>query len=232
VAAVPSALAVLHVELSRELAAAAALALKTPPPWAALLAVGGVLFLVAGARRRWLLAGPAGAVLGLVVARLAVLALDGPGAAVQPEARWVAAGTGALLCLAWPSALPPLGLAVPGLVVGWAFPIAGRPWLGALVAALAGAGIGALLKEWVAAAAAGGVGAAALLGGALGLLARRPIATELAERPMALLAAWVIVAVAGAAFHAGRAWPPPRRDRGGDAISPPDPAERTARTDA
>ncbi len=145
-----------------------------------------------------------------MTARLLATALDGPGSPVQPELLWIAGGVGALVCAGWPPAFPVLALAIPGVVVGWRYPIALRPWLGAVAGAAIGGAIGATLREWVAALAAGGLGAATILGGALGLLARRPIAAELAGHPMALLAAWTVLAVAGAAFHAGRAWPPRR----------------------
>lgn len=197
------------------------LALKAPPPWAALLAAAGVLFLLHGARHRLVLAPPGGAVLGLLAARLVATALGGPGAAVQPGLLWTAAAAGAITCAAWPPIFPVLGLAIPGLLAGWLFPIAGRPWLGALAGGAVGGGLGALLREWVACLAAGGIGAAALLGGAAGLLAKRPIVGELAAHPLAVVAAWAVLTVAGAAFHAGRAWPPGRS--GGAEPAPPSP---------
>lgn len=208
-----TALGAFHGEASRLIAAGARLASRAPPPWAALLGGAGIVFLLHGARRRLALALPGGAVLGLVAARVVIVAWSGPGAHVQGELLAISAGAGALLCAAWPPIFPLLALAIPGAVLGWHQPLADRPWLGALAGAAIGGALGAAMREWVASLAAGGIGAAAVLAGVFGLLARRPIAVELAERPMVLFAAWTVLAIAGAAFHAGRAWPPP--DRGG-----------------
>jgi hypothetical protein len=205
-AALP-ALTVLHGEASRLAAVGAALATRTPPPWAALLLGVGILYMLHGARNRYALAVPGGAVLGLAAARLLVLALNGPGAPVQPEILWVSAGMVALACAGWPTIFPVAAAAIPGLAVGWLLPIAGRAWLGAAAGALGMGLLGALAREWVASLAAGGLGAAAAIVGALGLLARSPIGLALAAHPVALLAIWAVLTVAGAAFHAGRAWP-------------------------
>jgi hypothetical protein len=232
------ALALLHTELSRAISAVASLALRLPPPWAALLAGVGVIFLLHGARRRIVLAFPGGAVIGLVAARVVVTAMDGPGAAVHEEILWISAGVGALLCAGWPPIFPVLALALPGALAGGLLTLAGRAWLGALAGCAVGGGIGALLREWVACLAAGGIGAAAVVAGALGLLARwplarKPIAVELVEHPMALLAPWAVLTVAGAAFHAGRAWP---RDGARGArkvtVEPPDPSPEKAAWDS
>jgi hypothetical protein len=218
--------ALLHTELSRLIAAGVELAVRAPPPWAALILGVGVLFLLHGARHRVVLAAPGGAALGLLAARAFVTAMDGPGAAVQSELLWISAGAGALLCAGWPPAFPVLAVALPGAAVGAMADVAGRAWLGAAVGAAAGGLAGALLREWVAALAAGGIGGAAVVAGALGLLAGRPIAAELAEHPMALLAIWAVLAVAGAAFHAGRAWPKGRAP--GGEVEPMDEPDRTA----
>jgi hypothetical protein len=224
------ALALLHAEVSKVIAAGVKVAVQAPPPWAALLAGVGVLVLLHGARHRTVLALPGGAVLGMLVARAIVTVMDGPGAAVQLEALWVSAGVGALLCGAWPPAFPVLALALPGAVTGGLLTLVGRAWLGALAGAAVGGGFGALLREWVACLAAGGIGAAAVVAGALGLIAKRPIAAELAERPMALLAVWTVLTVAGAAFHAGRAWPKDGARKGGEVtIQPPDPTGKDSR---
>lgn len=203
----PSTLALLHGEVARLVEAGARLAAKAPPPWAALLLGAGVVYLLHGARERHLLALPGGAVLGLLAARLFVMATDGPGAGVQEELTWISAGVGALACGAWPPLFPVLALAIPGLAIGWHLPLAGRPWLGALAGG-AGLGlVGALAREWVAALAAGGLGGVAATGGAIGLLGRSSAGTTLRDHPMAVVAIWAVLAVAGAAFHAGRAWP-------------------------
>lgn len=200
-------LALLYAEVTRLVDAGGRLASRAPPPWAALLLGVGIVYLLHGARERHVLALPGGAVLGLLAARLAVAAMDGPGAAVQDELLWISAGVGAFACGAWPPLFPALALAVPGLALGWHLPIAGRAWLGALAAGAGGALVGALAREWVASLAAGGLGAAVAIAGALGLLARRSAGETLLEHPVALVAAWTVLAVAGAAFHAGRAWP-------------------------
>lgn len=216
-------LALLHSEASSVISAGVKLAMKAPPPWAALLVGAGVVFLLHGARHRLVLALPGGVALGLATARLLVTALDGPGSAVQVELLWIAGGVGALVCAGWPPAFPMLALAIPGVVIGWQYPIALRPWLGAVVGGAIGAAVGATLREWVAALAAGGLGAAAILAGGCGLVAKRPIAGELADHPMALFAAWTVLAVAGAAFHAGRAWPAQRPGGSGQPLAyPPD----------
>jgi hypothetical protein len=208
-AAVPT-LALLHGEVARLVEAGARIAMKAPPPWAALLLGAGVVYLLHGARERHVLALPGGAVLGLLGARLFVAAMDGPGAAVQDELLWVCAGAGALACGAWPPLFPPLALAIPGVAIGWLLPIAGHAWLGALAGGAGGALVGALSREWVAALTAGGLGGATALAGALGLLAKLPPGRVLRDHPMAIVAVWAVLAVAGAAFHAGRAWPGPR----------------------
>jgi hypothetical protein len=211
-AAVPT-LAALHGELSSLVLAGVRLASKAPPPWAALLVGAGVVFLLHGARHRHVLAIPGGAVIGLAAARLVVWALSGPAAPVQVEALWVAAGMGALVCAAWPPIFPVLALAVPGAVIGSFLPVAGRAWMGALAGAAGGGLVGALAREWVASLAAGGLGSAGAIAGAVGLLSKHAIGAALREHPMAVLAIWAILAVAGAAFHAGRAWPGPRAPR-------------------
>ena len=205
-----AAVELLHAELAKVVNAGASLATRAPPPWAALLVGVGVLFLLHGARHRVVLALPGGAVVGLLAARAFVAAMDGPGSAVQRELLLVAAGGGALLCAGWPPIFPALALALPGAVAGAILSPVGGALPGAVVGGLAGAAIGAALREWVASMAAGGIGGAAVIGGALGLLAKRAISVELLAHPMAILAVWAVLAVAGAAFHAGRAWPRPR----------------------
>lgn len=208
-AAVPT-LELLHGEIARLVEAGARIAVKAPPPWAALLLGAGLVYLLLGARERHVLALPGGAALGLLAARLFVTAMDGPGAAVQEELLWVSAGAGALACGGWPPLFPPLALAIPGLAIGSLLPIAGHAWLGALAGGAGGALVGALSREWVASLAAGGLGGGTALAGAIALLAKQPLGRMLRDHPMALVAAWAVLAVAGAAFHAGRAWPAPR----------------------
>lgn len=207
-----SVLALLHAEASRLIGEGARLAAKAPPPWAALLGGIGVVFLLHGARNRHVLAIPGGALLGAALARLGSWAFGAAGAAVQPELLWVSAGAGAFACGAWPPLFPALAVAVPGLVAG-GFVHRGGAGGGGVLGALAGGAVGglvgALAREWVAALAAGGMGAAAVIGGGLGLLARHPIGRALLGHPMALLAIWTVLTVAGAAFHSGRAWPRP-----------------------
>jgi hypothetical protein len=229
--AASSALGTLHAALARAVSAAIGLALDAPPPWAALLLGAGLVFLLHGGRRRLPLALPGGALLGLGIARWIAALQGAPSLALEPGV--VAATAGAFACAAATSLFPPLAAALPAAVVGAHLGVAGRAWLGAALAALAGAGVGALLREWVAAAAAGAIGAAAILGGALGLLARQPIAGELRERPWAVVALWVVLAVAGAAFHAGRAWKAPGAGRrAGDEIRPADRPQAGADGDA
>ncbi|HSN15649.1 MAG TPA: hypothetical protein VLT61_13535 [Anaeromyxobacteraceae bacterium] len=216
-------LALIHAEASSVITSGIRLAMKAPPPWAALLGGLGVLFLLHGARHRLVLALPGGAALGLATARILVSAMDGPGAAVQAEVLWIAGGVGALACAGWPPLFPMFALALPGALIGWQYPIAMRPWLGAVAGAAIAGGVGAMLREWVAALAAGGIGAAGILAGAFGLLGKRPMAVELAGHPMVLLAAWSVLTVAGAAFHAGRAWPAGRAGgRGPEPLQPRD----------
>lgn len=207
------ALASIHAELMALVAAGARLAVKAPPPWAALLLGAGIVFLLHGARHRYVLAIPGGGVLGILAARLVVSALNGPGAAVQTEILWVAGGLGALGCGGWPPIFPPLALAVPGLAIGAFLPIAGQAWLGALAWGAGGALVGLLTREWVAAMAAGALGSATAIAGGLGLLANHAIGRALLDHPMAIVAIWSILTVAGAAFHAGRAWPRPAGPR-------------------
>jgi hypothetical protein len=220
----------LHGELSKAFGEGAALAARLPPPWAALVVGVGVLFLLHGARRRTVLAVPGGAILGLVAARVVLGWLDGP-ATADWRLLLVAAVAVGVLCGGWPPLFPVLALALPGALIGAALGVAGRAWLGAAVGGAAGAALGALLREWVAAISAGGIGASGVLAGAIGLLANRPVVAEATERPLALAAAWGVLAVAGAAFHAGRAWPRGGRAAkgSGDPLEPPEPTgERTA----
>src|SRR5512138_409023 len=102
-----STLELLHGEIARLVEAGARIAVKAPPPWAALLLGAGLVYLLLGARERHVLALPGGAALGLLAARLFVTAMDGPGAAVQEELLWVCAGAGALACGGWPPLFPP-----------------------------------------------------------------------------------------------------------------------------
>ena len=124
-----SALALLHTEASRLIGEGARLAAKAPPPWAALLAGLGVVYLLHGARNRHVLAIPGGALLGVALARLGTWGFGAAGAAVQPELLWVSAGAGAFACGAWPPLFPALAVAAPGLVAGWLVQrfVCGRP---------------------------------------------------------------------------------------------------------
>lgn len=212
----------------------AALASRRSLPEAGLLAVSGLLLLVAGARSRRVV----GAVGGAGVGALAALAAAG-----WVQARWpevprpalAAAGAAALGVLGglWPHLFVLAAGALPGAVLGVAVPVAERPLVGLAVGAAALGGLALVAAELTAVAVAAALGAGLLGGAVLALLGPRPEAEALAARPFVLLAWLVLVGAAGGALQWGRAWGRGRGrgGRGPAPLSPPDPpAERAARS--
>ncbi|ACL66073.1 membrane protein [Anaeromyxobacter dehalogenans 2CP-1] len=168
------------------------------------LVVVGLAALVASDRLRRPAAAVGGAAVG-VLAALAARRLLGP----QLELSAVAsAGLGAAVlgvaCAAMPPLFPAAAGALAGALAGVHLPIGGR--------AAVGAGLGALAAALLALAASRAVAVVlcALSGGlalGVGLLAAagpRPLASELAIRPFALLGFAVVAGVAGAAFQLAR----------------------------
>jgi hypothetical protein len=186
-----------------------------------LVAVGIVLLTVATRRRR-----PLAIVGGAAVGALAALAMRdalrvhlGGGQAIAAVA---AAAAGAAAGGLAPVAFPFAAAALPGALLGWEVPLAGRPVLGAaaggLIAGLAGLALGRALAATVASIAGG-------LLVTLGLLATagaHPLAREIAVRPFALVAFTAVTAIAGAAFQLATS----REDRGARSPESPSSASR------
>jgi hypothetical protein len=99
--------------------------------------------------------------------------------------------------------------ALPGALVGSLRPLGGSEVAGAIAGSFAGGVAAVLLAAPVAAAAAASLGAALLAGAVLSALGPRPLGRDLSARPFVLLGMVAVLAVAGAAFQARRAWQAP-----------------------
>ena len=144
---------------------------------------------VAAAAASWLGA-PLGSALGLSPSVLAVSS---------------AAAAGALAAL-WPPIFPALAGALPGaLLANFLAPTDRRLEVLAIGAILGGVA-GFLASRLVASMIASSVGAVAVAVGATGALLATTVGRALHDHPVAILAAAVILAVAGAAFQYPRAW--------------------------
>ena len=179
--------------------------------WAGALALGaaGLWLLLDGARRRR----PIAAVVGGAAGALAAAALGRWAEARLGISPPVLAAVAALAVGAGAAAFPPLfAFAVgtlPGACLGSLLPLGGSEVAGAIAGALAGGVAATLLVAPVAAATSASLGAALLAGSALSALGPRPVGAELAARPFVLLGLVAVLAVAGAAFQARRAWQAP-----------------------
>jgi hypothetical protein len=165
-------------------------------PVAALGAAG-----VAGAASTWLGA-PLGSALGLSPSTLAVSS---------------AAAAGALAALL-PPIFPALAGALPGALLADLFAPAERRLEVLAIGAVLGAVAGFLAARLIASMVASAAGALAVAVGAAGALRSTGVGRALHDHPVAVLAAAVILAVAGAAFQFPRAWgrggTPAQRDSG------------------
>jgi hypothetical protein len=153
-------------------------------PVAALGAAG-----VAGAAATWLGA-PLGSALGLSPSTLAVSS---------------AAAAGALAALL-PPIFPALAGALPGALLADLFAPAERRLEVLAIGAVLGAVAGFLAARLIASMVASAAGALAVAVGTAGALRSTGVGRALHDHPVAVLAAAVILAVAGAAFQFPRAW--------------------------
>jgi hypothetical protein len=191
--------------LARTLARAAAEARDLPGAAGLVLVLVGLFALVAGARWRRPIAVAGAALAGALAAsafRAALVDTLGlrPGLAVAGSA----AALG-LAALALPIVFPlALGGAL-GAALGARLPL-GAPWIGAALGALALGGLVTWLVRPVAAAVAGVVGAALVVGGILALAPAVPGSALLVRHPILALGALVVLAVAGAAGQLDAAW--------------------------
>jgi hypothetical protein len=190
------------------------------------LCVAGALALTVAARRRRPLAVVGLAGLGVISAVL----LRGPvslhlGLSAGPAAVALAA-CGAIAGALYPPIFPFAAAALVGAVAGWWVPLGGRSALGAAAAALVAGLLGLALARIVTAAAASLAGGFLLALGLLASFAGRPLARELAGRPVAILGFALVAGIAGAAFQlTSPRSPNPREGRG--ARSPGSPPEAT-----
>ncbi|GAO03498.1 hypothetical protein [Anaeromyxobacter sp. PSR-1] len=168
------------------------------------LVVVGLAALAASDRLRR----PAAAVGGAVVGALAALAarrLLGPQLELSALA---SAGLGAAVlgaaCAAMPPLFPAAAGALAGALAGVHLPIGGRAAVGAGLGALAAALLALAASRAVAVVLCALAGGLALGVGLLAAAGTRPIASELAIRPFALLGFAVVAGVAGAAFQLAR----------------------------
>jgi len=168
--------------------------------------LAGLVVLLVGARARRPVAvvGAAGvaAVAVRLLGREAGAALGLSPAALPAVAAAVAGAAAAIV----PQVFPVLAGALPGALLGELLAPAGRRVEALAAGAALGAVVGFLAARLVASAAASLAGALAVAIGASGALRATPPGRALLAHPTALLAAAVILAVAGTAFQLPRAW--------------------------
>ena len=194
-------------------------AARTLPAWAAvgLLLTGAAALAVGSAARRPL--GAAGGALAGAAAGAAAAGWVAAKASVPPLAStMLCAGAVAILAGIFPPVFIFAAGALPGALVGWAFPLQGEPALGLAAGAVLGGAVALLAARWVAALTAAGLGAALVAAGLFGLAGGSPVLQALEAHPVALLAVLAVLTVAGAAFQHPRAW---RGEAGKGKISRP-----------
>jgi hypothetical protein len=177
-----------------------------PWPVAAAVVLAGLGVLLFGARPRR----PVAALGAAGVAAAASAALGAPlgqalGLAPSTLAVTAAAVAGAVAALL-PQVFPALAGALPGALLAGLFAPPERRLEVLAVGAALGAVAGFLLARLVAAAVAATVGALAVALGATGALRPTGVGRALLDHPVAILAAAVILSVAGAAFQFPRSW--------------------------
>jgi predicted membrane protein len=177
-----------------------------PWPVAAAVVLAGLGILLFGARPRR----PVAALGAAGVAAAAAAALGAPlgealGLTPSMLAVISAAVAGAVAALL-PQVFPALAGALPGALLAGLFAPPGRRLEVLAVGAALGAVVGFLLARLVASAVAATVGALAVALGGTGALRPTAVGRALLDHPVAILAAAVILAVAGAAFQFPRAW--------------------------
>ncbi|HYD43431.1 MAG TPA: hypothetical protein VEB43_21545 [Anaeromyxobacter sp.] len=169
-------------------------------PFVGVLLVGcGAVLLAAADRLRRPVALLGGAAVGALAAHAARGIL--PGALSPAGWAWVAAilcGGGAALA---PPAFPALAGALAGGLLGAHVPVAGKPALGAFIAAAVGAAFLSVGARSVAAVLASVAGGLAVGVGLVVLAGGREIGVELATSPFVLLGIAVVLGIAGAAFQ-------------------------------
>jgi hypothetical protein len=163
------------------------------------LVVVGVALLAAADRLRR----PVAFLGGAAVGALAVMAVRSvvPGALGAAAWGWAVAAVCGAVSAAAPPAFPALAGALVGALLGLHVPVAGKPFLGALLAGAVGAALLAVSARSVAAILASLTGGLALGIGLVTLAGGREIAPELASRPLVLLGFAVVTGIAGAAFQ-------------------------------
>ena len=175
-----------------------------PVPFAVVAAGLVVLLLGARARRPVAVAGAAG-VAGVAAYWLATRPGLAPGIPVSTLAAVAAAVSGALAVLV-PQIFPVLAGALPGAVLAELLAPPDRRLEVIAAGAVLGALLGLLGSRLVSSAVASGVGAVAVAVGAAAALRGTGLGRALQRHPSAILAAAVILAVAGTAFQLSRAW--------------------------
>jgi hypothetical protein len=192
----------LHDELGRALDALRALVMWLRGGGAVVgvgLAVLGAVLLAAADRLRRPVAALGGAAVGVLAARAAQPVL--PEVLSPAGWAWVAAvlcGAGAALV---PALFPSLVGALVGALLGLHVPVAGRPAIGAILAAGVGAALLAIGARSTAAVLASIAGGLALGAAFVTLAGGHEIGLELALRPSVLLGLAVVLGVAGAVFQ-------------------------------
>jgi hypothetical protein len=165
------------------------------------LVVGGLLALLAADRLRRPVAFLGGAGVGALAALSAGSSL--PAAFSVTSWAWLAAAVAGVASAIAPPLFSALAGALVGAHLGSHVAVAGRPAIGTAIAAAVGAAlllVGARSAAAVLASLAGGL---ALGVGLLALAGGRPIAAEVAARPVVLLAFAVVTGIAGAAYQLG-----------------------------
>jgi hypothetical protein len=177
-------------------------------PWpaaAALLGVGLVVLAV-GARARRPLAAVGGAALGVAASVTLGEPVTRAAGISTATLSGIAATVAGAACGVLPLLFPALAGALPGALGAAAMaPPDQRPLALGLGAAV-GAALGLVLARWLAAAVAGCVGALASVIGLAGLLHGLGAGRALSAHPVAVLAASVVLAVAGTAWQLPTAW--------------------------
>jgi hypothetical protein len=180
----------------------------------AAIAAAGLACLAVLGRFERVMAGLGGAVMGALAAlafRSGLLLHLGLGPTVAVP---LAAAIAGALSAALPRLFPFLAAGLPGALVGMGIPIGGHAWAGALALGLAAGFVAAAFARGVGVTVISVAGGLALAVAGTALLASRPWAASIADRPLVLCGLGLVLGVAGAAFQL------PARP-GGPARAPP-----------
>jgi hypothetical protein len=179
---------------------------RSPWPVPAGVAAAGLVVMLLGARARRPVAVVGAAGLAAVAAQwMGTRAGASLGMAPSTLAAVSAAAAGSVAALV-PQVFPALAGAVPGALLAELLAPADRRLEVLVAGAVLGAILGILAARPVAAAVASGAGALAVAVGAAGALHGTGPGRALLAHPSAMLAAAIILAVAGTAFQFSRAW--------------------------